>query len=196
MSMNKKELPGFEEVAFLFRGKNKPGIELGIRRCKQNELELILDLQQLVYDRIPDKNTFVLNTRDELLESLIHDVCIGVFHHGKLVAFTLMVANRLSQRNLACKLGLDERICRSSVTYDTTFVASEYTGYGLQRFLSNLRDRYAIGLGATDAYSTVSPDNAASLRNILSGGFQIIDERKMYGSYNRYILKKSFISAE
>lgn len=193
MAPTVKGLPGFKEKVFVFRKKDKSLLELSVRRCRQNELHTILDLQQLVYDRVTNKDTFVRSTKDELSESLISDICIGVFHRGRLVAFTLMVVNRLSQRNLACILGYDEQICRSSVTYDTTFVDPEYTGYGLQRFLSDLRERYAIGLGATAAYATVSPDNAISLKNISSKGFQIIDKKTMYGSYYRYILRKSLV---
>lgn len=195
-AISKPALPGFEETSFLFHGKNKPSLELSVRRCRQNELEDILALQQRVYEGIPDKKMFVQNTRDELSESLSEDICIGVYHKGKLAAFTLLVINRISPHSLACSLGLDEELCRRSVTYDTTFVDPRYTGYGLQRFLMALKDQYARKLGATEAYTTVAPENTVSLVNILSQGFEIVAEKPMYGGCNRFILRKTFSNTE
>lgn len=187
-----RELPDFDEEKFTVKAKKKPDLELGIRICRQDDLEDILDLQRLVYDKVPDKDTFVLSTRDEIKESLAQDVCIGVFHFGTLIAFTLMVVNRISKRNLAFSLGFDEEICRSAVTFDTTFINPMYTGYGLQRFLSDMREQYAVRLGASAAYATVSPKNTVSLSNIMSRGFHIVAEKTMYGNYRRFILKKTF----
>jgi hypothetical protein len=188
----KLPLPGIEETALLFHGRNKPELEFIVKSCGQDALEDILALQQRVYDGIVNKDLFVRNSRDELTESLNEDVCIGVYRNEKLVAFTLLVVNRISPHSLACQLDLDEEQCRRSVTYDTTFVDSAYKGYGLQRFLIGLKDQCARELGAEAAYTTVSPANEVSLDNILSQGFEIIGEKPMYGGYNRYILRKAF----
>jgi hypothetical protein len=174
----------------LFRRKNDHELELSIRRCMANELDDILELQKRVYENIKDKKTYVLTSKDELLESLILDYCVGAFHNRELVAATVMISNRLSPRNLGCSLGYDIKRCLKSVTYDSTFVDPLYHGYGIQSFFIKIRDDISRKLGAEEAFATVSPDNSNSLNNIISGGFSILEEKTMYGSFNRYVLRK------
>ena len=45
-------------------------------------------------------------------------------------------------------------------------------------------------LGAEEVLATVSPENAFSLRNIISEGFEVVSEKNMYGGYRRYIVRK------
>jgi hypothetical protein len=47
-------------------------------------------------------------------------------------------------------------------------------------------------MGATEALTTISPDNPYSYRNFLILNFEIVDTRKLYGGKDRYILRKVF----
>lgn len=163
-----------------------------IRLCEQAELKEILALQEAVYKSVVVKETFVNTTEEELRESLEIDACIGVYHHNRLFAFTLMISNRHTSRNLGCALGYRHEELLKCVTYDTTFVLQEYKGYGLQRLFLSLKEEVAKELGACEALATVSPDNMISFSNLKASGFVIADEKKMYGVLNRYIMRKSF----
>lgn len=175
---------------FVIEQENKPALKLLVRLCKQNDIDEILELQQRVYEQISDKDTFVMTTEEELTDSLKEDVCIGAYHGNMLVGFTLMITNPDSPRNLGLHLDYDRQKLSQCVTYDTTFVAPEYSGYGLQRIFIRFKDRLAWSGGATEALATVSPDNTVSLANLKRSGFSVIDQKRMYGGYERLILSK------
>jgi hypothetical protein len=175
---------------FVLERKDQRELRLNVRFCRTDELEDILLLQKLVYDGISDKDTFVLTTAEEFAESLDFDVCIGAYDGEVLVAFTLMVTYPYSTRNLGLYLGYDQERCAKCVTYDTTFVDPAYKGYGLQRMFIRLKDQVAIRLGAEEALATVSIDNSASLNNLRASGFGIVGRKKMYGGFDRLILRK------
>jgi hypothetical protein len=180
-----------EEKKLSFFNKNGSEIELTIRKCGPEHAEDVMSLQKRVYDGIGDKDTFVLTTKEELTESLTLDACFGAFFNDSLIAFTLMVVNRESMRNLGFYLDYGPEMRRQCVTYDTTFIDPQFKGYGLQRFFITLKDSYARNLGATQALATVSPDNKYSLQNLLACGFTIAAEKPMYGRFQRCILRKA-----
>ena len=156
--------------------KNREGATLNtcIRLCRADEIDVITDLQTRVYDSIGNKNTFVLTTGEELSESLSLDVCLGVYDGVKLIAFTLMVVNRNTSRNLGYSLGYDESKCLKCVTNDTTFTDLDYQGYGVQRHLLEIKHAIASKLGAEEMLATVSPENHVSLRNLMSEGLRLL----------------------
>lgn len=158
--------------------------------CKASEFDKIMALQKRVYDAVREKDTFVLTTGEELAESLELDTCIGAYQGTAPAAFTLMVTNPYSSRNLGLYLGYSPERCAKCVTYDTTFVDPAYKGFGLQRLFITLKDALARGAGAEEALATVSPDNEASLKNLLASGFSAASRKNMYGSYDRLILRK------
>jgi GNAT superfamily N-acetyltransferase len=181
------------EAVYTLEKNGSTGLRVLIRRCVRDELEEILGLQQCVYDTVQDKDTFVLSTEKELAESLETDVCLGAYVNDRLIAFTLVVINPASARNLGYCLNYPQEISRGCATYDTTFVHPSYTGYGLQRLFLSLKDAAARENGAGVALATVSPDNRVSLNNLKAGGFEIAEEKRMYGDRLRYVMRKSLI---
>lgn len=180
----------------LFHKKEQPDLEICIRRCNLGDQNKILSLQDSVYNNIKNKATFVMTTEDELSESLLQDICLGAFLDEELVAFTLMVANRYSTRNIGYYLGYDKVQSLICVTYDTTFVNPHYNGYGFQRFFIGQKDAIARELGAVEVLATVSPDNRVSLNNMLANDFVIIAEKNMYGGFERLVLRKSLVEIQ
>jgi GNAT superfamily N-acetyltransferase len=190
MNVNANPATHIAETKRSFSGKSGKACALTIKRCGPDHYAEILSLQRRVYESIPDKNTFVMTTEEELRESLLDDVCLGAFDGGRLVAFTLMVANRETPRNLGNYLNYSPQERARCVTYDTTFIDPAYHGYGLQRFFIAQKDEIAISLRAREALATVSPDNAYSLRNLRANGFQVASEQEMYGGVTRFVLRK------
>ena len=183
----KKALSG-ESTVVLYNKDIRTKFEM--RLCGTDRHEEILKLQREVSECISDEDTFVLTTAEELAESLDRDFCIGAFMADELVAFTLMVSNRESYRNIGGLFDETNGAAQASVTYDTTFVCSRYVGYGLQRYFITLKDNVAVLLGADKAYATVSPNNAVSLKNLRSNGFRTVGKKRLYGRHWRYILCK------
>jgi GNAT superfamily N-acetyltransferase len=175
---------------FAVEHDNRPSIKSLIRFCGKSDIDEILTLQTQVYKSVPAKETFVLTTAEELDESLDADVCIGAFHYGKLIAFSLMVTDPCSARNLGWHLDYGQERCSRCVTYDTTFVDPAYQGYGLQKMFIKLKDRIATNMGAVEALATVSPNNIKSLRNLERNGFTTVAQKTMYGDFDRLIMRK------
>lgn len=194
--LSNKSYPGknhddlyLSELSYVLKKNNMPDLEISIRQCKKDDLDAIIALQSVVYNSIAVKQTFVFSTTEELAESLSADVCLGAYRHTQLIAFTLII-KPYSSRNLGFYLDYSDEECLKCVTYDTTFVHPEYTGYGLQRLFLKLKDSIAKAIGASAALATVSPDNTMSLNNLIENGFVIIDEKQMYGDFYRYIMRK------
>jgi hypothetical protein len=167
-----------------------PDLTVGVRLCKQDELADILALQMMVDGSITNKELFVCSAEEALNEALKTDICIGVYLNNCLIAFTLMIINPDSPENLGYHLKYSREQCMKCVTYDTTFVHPDYKGYSIQRLLISLKDSIAVELGACEALATVSPDNMVSLNNLKASGFEIAEEKQLYGTLNRYIMRK------
>lgn len=175
----------------LTRDRDQKKQKFEIRLCSEKDLQQILELQELVYTGLEDRqHIFVQNTREEMAESLAEDVCLAAFCGDTVAAFALMVVNRVSDRNVGTYLEYSDEKLRKSVTYDTTFVHPAYRGYGMQKILNRIKDKAAVSMGAEEALSTISPDNEFSLRNSMASGFVIADKKMLYGGKERYILRK------
>jgi len=172
-------------------GRNGEARAFTLLRCERGHLGTILKLQDRVVRALPDRALFVPDTRDELAESLELDYCLGAFSEGKLAMVSVMIANRPTERNLGHALGFSGERLRETVTYSSTYVSPEYRGYGLQRLSLSCKDAHARRLNAREALATVSPENAHSLNNLLSGGFEIRARRKLYGGLDRFVLGKT-----
>ena len=172
----------------------KDGSEPKVFRFQKSEaadVPAILALQDAVYHGLEDKNIFVRLTEEELRESIEKDSCLCAYCGEELAAFSLVVANRGSPQNLGSYLGYSEEEMRECVTYDTTFVHPDFRGYGLQKQFIRWKDEEGRKMGAKWALCTVSPDNPNSLNNTLRAGFEIVEEKQLYGGIRRYVLRKS-----
>lgn len=172
--------------------RNSEGDELRfeLRRCDETHLALITGLQDRVIDALPDRDIFARTTEEEILESLRLDFCLGAFAGDELAMASIMIINRVSPRNLGTYLGYDTARLLETVTYDTTFVAGKYRGYGLQRHAGRIKDARALALGAKEALVTVSPFNSVSLNNLIGCGFAKADRQTLYDGADRLIMRK------
>lgn len=161
-----------------------------IRKCRMTDLSDITALQDEIMAALPDRDLLAYTTADEFAQTLAEDYCIGAYRGGRLVMFSNMILNQVTPRHLGVHLGYSEEQVRQSVIYDTTFVASDFRGFGLQRLASWFKNWEARKLGAKEAIATVSPHNDASLRNIVSNGFTCVERREMYGGVDRLVMKK------
>lgn len=163
-----------------------------LRRCVPEDVDQIVALQDAVYDMIPDKNIFVKTNRDEFLESIELDYCFCFMDGDEMAAFTLGVSGRLGYRNYGEYLEYDEEHLLKTACMDTSFVAPNYRGFGLQKYFFDLREQAAIEHGETEALTTISPDNEYSLNNAYKSGYEEVARMTIYGGIERSILRKVF----
>lgn len=199
-------------ITLTSRGGERSGT-FTFRQAVPEDHDTVMALQDAAARAIPadKRHTFVLLTEQELEESLAEDFCVTVWADAdtslsscaasaasgdalcagrRLAAFSLVVLNRVTDRNLGTYLGYDREQLLRTVTYDTTFVHPDFRGYGLQRLIIGIKSDEALRRGADQALATVSPDNAQSMANTLAMGFEVAEQKPMYGGLERCIMRK------
>ena len=162
-----------------------------LRFAGKEDIAGIQKLQDAVYDALPDKSIFMKDTEEEISTSIDLDWCLVTeAADGRLAAYTVVVANRISPQNLGHYLDYSEEEMRECVTYDTTYVHPDFRGYGLQRLFIPMKDEAGRSMGARWALCTVAPDNTHSLSNVNALGFEVIGRKEMYGGKDRFVLRK------
>ena len=170
-----------------FSGR-KGELELTVRLLRADEVDMVMALQERVHANMPDPSLLAPEHRWEVEESVVLDACIGILDGKRLCAFALMVLNRDCEgRNKGQSYGLPPEEC---VTFDTAFVDPDYRGLGMQAFLLKVRNDIAVRAGAKYAFVTVSPDNLHSLNNLQKDGFEVLERKRMYSGYDRYVMRK------
>lgn len=189
-----------------------------IRKCVETDLYDILKLQRKIYDDLSDPGQYALVDEEDILESLKQDFCLGVYQDaserpkkmdwgaffsglrsdsentkGKgphLVAFSMMIVNRVSRRNYGTLVGYTPEQQKKCVSMEITIVDGPQRGFGMQHLFVKLREEAAREMGATEAMVTIGPENKYSLNNLQKAGYEIIDTRVLYEGAERHILRK------
>ncbi|NMA37999.1 MAG: hypothetical protein GX942_06795 [Papillibacter sp.] len=187
----KKTLDGYDAYkTHTFSRASSPDLSLIIKKCSLDDLDDIMDLQDKVIAQIPDKFRYIDTSREDVAESLIHDICIGAYLDIKLVGFTILLSLRDTDRHLAHHLDYEDDYKRYCTTNDGTWVDPEYQGYGLQFWFSKEKDIIAKKIGARALLACTSPVNFACQRSLTKNGYRVVAEKPLYGGYQRLIFSK------
>lgn len=160
------------------------------RFCSLYDLKKIADLQKNIYDLLPDTQLFVLTREEEWLPLLTAPSrVIGLWDGDTLAAYGIYLQCGYTPQNYAWKIGVPSEEVPFWANMDTVVVAPDYRGNRLEHSLilqmEKLCDSSIHGFCCT-----VSPDNQYSLHNVQEAGYEIAGHRKMYGGFDRLILKK------
>ncbi|MFF2090019.1 GNAT family N-acetyltransferase [Paenibacillus sp. NPDC058174] len=164
---------------------------LAIRQLGHTEIPQMYELMQDVLSRLPDA---VLFAADEA--SYFGDVIrqrgeiYGAYEQEKLLAYTVLVCPGRAESNLGREFGVPEDELPRVWTLDSTIVHESVRGRGLQRYFNQLREDRARALGGLYLYSTVHPDNEASIRNLKAAKLELQFTRPMYGGLPRHCFAK------
>lgn len=163
-----------------------------IRPCTLDDLDEIVRLQEIVYANMPDKNMLSITNRDEIEESLRLDKCYCAEVDGEMIAFSMLVAPRISYRNTGTYLGYSDDRLKKTATMDLSLVKPGHRGHNMQRRMIKIRLDDAKELGAEEVLSTVEPHNSYSLNNLVGSGFEVITTKVIYDGLTRNILRFTF----
>ena len=163
------------------------------RRATPDDLGKVMKLQDEIVEALPDKDLYATFSEEESLGQLEHDICMIAECNGEVAGYSVMIPNDPDNpENYGKHFNYSREQLAKTVSMDLTMVAPKYRGYGIQRIFNKLRLGMASEMGATEALTTISPDNPYSYRNFLVLNFEIVDERELYGGKKRYILRKTF----
>ena len=176
----------------LMNGKGEP-IFIDFREAKPEDIDKVMALQDAIMEALPNKDLYAPFSREESIAQLEHDICFIAECDGEVAGYSVMIPNDPDNpENYGKYFNYDREQLARTASMDLTMVAPKYRGRGLQRIFNKLRIGRAIAMGATEALTTISPDNPYSYRNFLILNFEIVDTRKLYGGKDRYILRKVF----
>ena len=178
----------------LMNGRGVPKV-FHIREAVPADLPEVMALQQAIVDALPNKDICATYTEEESLDALETDYCyIAETDGGKVAGYSVLIANTtpVVEKNYGHYFDYDEERLSKTASLDLTMVRPEYRGHGLQRLFNKIRIGQAIDLGAVEGLTSISPENPYSYRNFLIMNWEIIDQRKLYGGKERYLLHKFF----
>ncbi|MBR0308737.1 MAG: GNAT family N-acetyltransferase [Mogibacterium sp.] len=176
----------------LINGKGEP-IVIDFRKAVPEDIDKVMALQNEIVEALPDKDLYATFSREESLGQLEHDICIMAECNGEVAGYSVMIPNDPDNpENYGKYFDYDREQLAKTVSMDLTMVSPKYRGNGIQRVFNKLRLGIATEMGASEALTTISPDNPFSYRNFLVLNFDIVDERELYGGKRRYILRKTF----
>lgn len=160
------------------------------RKCQPQDLDSIMELQEMAYHAIKNKDIFVPSERaanESYLQS--PNFILGCFERDKLIAYCSIVIPGDDVDNLGWDLLWTREKVLSCAVLDTVVVHPNYRGQHLQRRLMD----YAAALLQDNpnikyVLTTVSPLNQYSLQNVEAAGYQIMARKPKYGGKDRFIL--------
>lgn len=178
----------------LLNGRGEP-TKFTIRRATMDDLHYSVEIEQIIMDALPDKNIYAPFTMEEKIDQLENDYCYLAFaENGDLAGYSVLVPNNREDQsnNYGKHFDYDEEHLSRTASMDLTVVVPKYRGHGLQRLFNKIRAGQAIADGATEAITSISPLNPYSYNNFLIMNYEIVDQRKLYGGKDRYLLRKEF----
>lgn len=202
------ELPVKERIQ-----RSKPIMEQGILNKHEGErqlrvpyemllinedyLEDVLALQAFVSNSLDNEETFVADSREFMLEEILapdRGRMIGVFAEGKLIAYrNISFPKPDSDYNLGRETDLPEDERSKVSILEATVVHPQYRGNRLQARLLKHTIPLIEELGYFHVFSTISPYNYPSLKNVMDADLVIRDLKCRGGVYEgklRFLLAR------
>jgi GNAT superfamily N-acetyltransferase len=160
----------------------KEGYEMRI--VSERELEEVVALQGLVYNKLPNKQVLYMDSYDEMMADMrLGAKIIGVFNQSQdLIAYRYVGFPGYDNKNLGYDVNLPKAELNKVVHLETTVVHPDYRGNGLQSLTLEEIIPVVKEMGYKHLLCTVSPQNYFSLFNIMKNGLKIKALKKKYGS--------------
>lgn len=159
---------------------------LEFRYLTLSDFDLLLELESVVFENLPDRSTLRLNSRSMWSSCFVEpNKILAAFQGGFLVAVSVLYFPACDEDDNLSKLLLtiptDSRGLVSA-NHKICLVHPDYRGLGLQVSLARLLERYAVGVGVDILCATISPNNPHSRSNALAMGMIYDSTISKYGS--------------
>lgn len=159
-----------------------------------DHIDLVLDLQKIVFDTMDDQQKFVPDPREFFEEVALvpgRGRMIGVFVEGEMIAARSISFPGLSYENLGWELALDEEDLKRVCHLEASLVRPDFRGNRLQSLMLKPTITYLQEQGYCMVLCTISPFNYPSLKNVMDAGLLIRDVKVregVYGGKLRFLL--------
>ncbi|GGA34815.1 GNAT family N-acetyltransferase [Psychrobacillus lasiicapitis] len=161
-----------------------------VRMLKEDSVEDILHLQDLVLETLINNDFLSPVTKEEYEDFVSKSLMVGVFVEDKLIAFRALAIPEIDEHHLGYDIGLQTEQLDQVVYQEITNVHPDYRGYGLQKKLGAIVMELLDASPYTHVCATVAPFNIASLKDKLSQGMVIGALKNKYADMLRYVFYK------
>ena len=162
-----------------------------ITQLHMEHLSVISELQQEVYEALPDQSILQPLSTDEF-EYILNGngLMIGAYVGERLIAFRALLHPPIDDEHLGYDCGIDENQFQRVLYQEISNVSPKYRGYGLQKTLAKVIMKQ-IDLESYDyVCSTVKPYNIPSLKDKFSQGLVVKALKIKYVDKLRYVFYK------
>ena len=160
-----------------------------LRQCQPADLQVIIDLNEVIYAALPDKSVLRHNS-PEMIASCLEEpnVTLGVWDGDLLVAIGMLYVPQCIEEDHFHDLDLQGDY--KSANQKLFLVRDRYRGLGLQRRLIREVEKTAIARGYNLLCTTVAPNNDFSINNFLKEGYVYAKTEIKYGGLVRNLYYK------
>ena len=160
-----------------------------LRQCQPADLQVIIDLNEVIYAALPDKSVLRHNS-PEMIASCLEEpnVTLGVWDGDLLVAIGMLYVPQCIEEDHFHDLDLQGDY--KSANQKLFLVRDRYRGLGLQRRLIREVEKTAIARGYNLLCTTVAPNNDFSINNFLKEGYVYAKTEMKYGGLVRNLYYK------
>lgn len=164
-----------------------------MKLLRTDQLDMVMKLQQKVYDQIGDEEVFQLTTKEEFeIRAQQKGRIIGVFAEEELIAFlALYFPGKEEPENLGRDVNLDRDELDKVAYFESLAVDARFRGNHLQDKMQQEAYDLALEMGYRHLMATVSHKNFYSLRNMVDFRFKVGALKEKYGGKLRYILHRN-----
>lgn len=167
-----------------------------IKEGNSNDIEKVIEACKIIYENLEHKEWYSIDLMeyDKILKKLEDNaIIVKALYKDDLAGFLITERHINSTYELAKEIPKEE--LSSSIEMDNAGVFPKYRGNHLQEHLilkaeSILQER---DNSIKYSYTTVHPDNLASLKSLENIGYKKYKEKLMYGGKIRYIMRKELI---
>ena len=171
-------------------------MEFVIKEGNINDIKEVVDAIKYLHDIIENKEWYAIGLADydKILDKLNDEaIVVKALYQDDLAGFLLVERHINPKSELAEEIPKEE--LPSSIEMDNAGVLPKYRGNHLQRQM--ILKAESIMKEKDDSikysYTTVHPDNLASLKTLEKAGYKKYKEKLMYGGKIRYIMRKELV---
>lgn len=160
-----------------------------IRRCRKDDLQKVIDLNEEIYAALDDKSLLRHNAPEMIASCLDYpNVTMGAWDRDLLVAIGMLYVPQCLEEDHAHDLDLPGKY--NPANQKLYLVREGYRGQGLQRRLIREVERVAMARGYDLLCTTCAPNNSYSIQNFLNEGYVYAKTEEKYGGLVRNLYYK------
>ena len=163
-----------------------------ISLVKEEEIPVMLELMNTIYQELPDKSWFSMDSGESCLRYMLtlKAQVFGRDGQGKLAAVFVARTKELGEENHGKYMNLKEKDLERVAHMEIAMVDKKFRGRGLQKKLMEVAEDRLELLGFRWLMGTAHPENVYSVHNFQKLGYEIVAEALKYGGLPRYVFCK------